>query len=183
MGVALKIRLRYREGCARSAVRCLHQDPPGASPPTRPTGHLRLFEPKFLLGAQPSLVRNLRGLGSLWRFLKSRLAETMESEANRKGGYSHNPGASQSPPRTLPSHPNRVPDGVAGFQTVSELVDWHRAGTRQPGDRGPHRAGTSQTHWAVCPGPFRLQASGGHFVQPPEAERFFKEHKLFSVVL
>ena len=57
------------------------------------------------------------GLGSLWCFLKSTLAETMESEANGKGGSSHNPGASWSPPRTLPSHPNRVPDGVAGFQS------------------------------------------------------------------
>lgn len=96
--------------CARSAVGCQHQDPPGASPPTRPTGHLRLFEPKFLLGAQPSLVRNLRGLGSPWRFPKSRLAETMKSEASRKG----------APPTTqVPAgpHPGPFPPTQTGSQT------------------------------------------------------------------
>lgn len=73
----------------------------------------RLFEPKFLKGAQPSLVRNLRGPASLWHFRKSRVAETEGPEAIRKwgGGSCHNPGASRSPLRTLPSHPARV----AGF--------------------------------------------------------------------
>ena len=114
--------------------------PTKASPPTCPTRHLRLFEPKVLLGAQPSLVRDLRGLGSLWLFLKSRLAETMESEANRKGGSSHNPGASRSPPRTLPSHPNGVPDGVAGFQSSERArglaQGWNSPARRQRAPRG-----------------------------------------------
>ena len=51
-------------------------------PPTQhPTRHLD-SKPKFLKRAQPSHVHNVRGLGALERFLKSRLAETMESEAS-----------------------------------------------------------------------------------------------------
>lgn len=75
-GVALKIQLACREGIARFAVGCQHQDPRGCPPPTIPPGTLTLK------GAQPSHVHNVRGLGALECFLKSRLAETTESEAS-----------------------------------------------------------------------------------------------------
>lgn len=133
----------------------------------------RLFEPKFLKGAQPSLVRNLRGPASLWHFRKSRVAETEGPEAIRKwgGGVLPQPRCQPVPsrdPSLPPRQGGRVPRWWASSWTGMG------PGARQPGDRGTRRA--------ARPGPFRPRASGNHFVQPPEAEIFFKKPKLFSVV-
>ena len=88
---------------------------------------------------------------------------------------SHNPGASRPLPGALPP----AQPGRPGSQTVSELVDWHGAGTQQPGDRGTCRAEGSDPPGTCPAGPFRSQASGKCFVQPPEAEIFFKSINYF----
>lgn len=78
----------------------------GPSHSSVPLGTLSL-RTKVPYGAQPSLVRNLRGLGFPWHLLKSRLAQAVGglTPAGRRGS-SCNPGASRSLPRTRPpAHP------------------------------------------------------------------------------
>lgn len=131
--IALKIQLLYRAGSAGFAVGRQHRGPRGSYPPTHASHRApRLFKPKFLIGAQPSLDCNLRGLGSLWRLLKSRLAETLRSETSRKKGLLPQPRCQAVPARDPPSRPARA----AGFPSGEQARDRHGAGTRQPSDRG-----------------------------------------------
>lgn len=113
-GVALTIQLLYREGFARLAAGCQHQDPRGPSPPTRPTsGHLDSSNQSSLKGHSPALsatsgARHPCGTSGSPGWQRPR---GLRPSGSGGGGSCHNPGASRSPLGTLPSHPARV----AGF--------------------------------------------------------------------
>lgn len=173
-GVALTIQLPYREGFARLAAGCQHQDPRGPSPPTRPTsGHLDSSNQSSLKGHSPALsatsgARHPCGTSGSPGWQRPR---GLRPSGSGGGGVLPQPRCQPVPsrdPSLPPRQGGRVPRWWASSWTGMG------PGARQPGDRGTRRA--------ARPGPFRPRASGNHFVQPPEAEIFFKKPKLFSVV-
>lgn len=126
-GVALTIQLPYREGFARLAAGCQHQDPRGPSPPTPPTsGHLDSSNQSSLKGHSPALsatsgARHPCGTSGSPGWQRPR---GLRPSGSGGGG----PATTQVPAGPLSGPFPPTPPGWPGSTVVGELVDWHGAG-------------------------------------------------------
>lgn len=132
-GVTLKIQLLYQEGLAGFAAGHQHQDPRGSCLPTRPTGHLDSSNQSSLQGHSPALTASSGAwdpCGASWS------PGWQRPRGLRPAGRRGAPLTTQVPASPCQGPPPPPQPGWLGFQAVSKLMDWHGAGTHQPGDGG-----------------------------------------------
>lgn len=170
LSVALQIQLLFRGGSAGFAVVRQLWTREG---PTHPPGTLTLQTKVPYRGtAQPRLPPQGPGIPvALPEVQVGRDLGGLRPAGRR--GYLPQPRCQPVPA----GDPPPAQPGQLGSQAVSKLVDWPGAGTHHPRDRGTCGTEGSDPP-ATRPGPFRSQPSGNHFVQPPEAEIFFKKKSI-----